>query len=193
MRMKPISPETLTAIQRSLYDEMKQGVAAKYNDFQTMRDDGAFLGPWNTWLHQPELGAASWGITKALTAFRKLPDTVRQVAIIATGAHFGAAYEIYAHTAVAKAHLGMSERRLSSLASGERPDDLNDEEAVGFEVTRALLKGGVLPGPTYQQSIEHFGQEGTNELIWLVGHYCAVSITLNGFDIPVPDTRAPKL
>jgi len=126
-----------------------------------------------------------------MTAFRKLPDTVRQVAIIATGAHFGAAYEIYAHTAVAKARLGMSERRLSSLASGERPDDLNDEEAVGFDVTRALLGGGVLPDAAYQQSLEHFGQEGTNELIWLIGHYCAISITLNGFDIPVPDTDAP--
>jgi len=42
MRIKPISPETLTASQRSLYDEMQQGVAAKYNDFQTMRDDGVF-------------------------------------------------------------------------------------------------------------------------------------------------------
>jgi hypothetical protein len=35
-----------------------------------------------------------------------------------------------------------------------------------------------------------FGQPGVSELIYLVylvGHYCFVSMTLNGFDIPVPD------
>ena len=28
------------------------------------------------------------------------------------------------------------------------------------------------------------------ELIYLVGFYCLVSVTLNGFDVPVPDTGA---
>ena len=32
-----------------------------------------------------------------------------------------------------------------------------------------------------------FGHLGVEELIYLVGHYCFVSMTLNGFDIPVPD------
>ena len=32
-----------------------------------------------------------------------------------------------------------------------------------------------------------FGQKGLAELIYLVGHYCFVSTTLNGFAIGVPD------
>jgi hypothetical protein len=32
-----------------------------------------------------------------------------------------------------------------------------------------------------------FGQPGVSELIYLVGHYCFVSMTLNGFDVPAPD------
>ena len=165
---------------------MKAGVAAKYDLFTTMRPDGALLGPWNAWLHQPELGEAFWGATQAMTRFAALPDRVRQVVILVVGARFGAAYEIYAHGAVASARHGMSARRIATLAAGGRPEDLADEEAAGFDVATALLAGGVLPEPTYRQAVALFGQRGTNELIYLVGHYCFVSITLNGFAVPVP-------
>jgi 4-carboxymuconolactone decarboxylase len=48
------------------------------------------------------------------------------------------------------------------------------------------------PEFTYRQSIAAFGEEGTAEFINLVGLYCLVSVTLNGFDVPVPEIDAPK-
>ena len=30
-------------------------------------------------------------------------------------------------------------------------------------------------------------RRGTNELIYMVGHYCFVSMSLNGFAVPAPD------
>jgi hypothetical protein len=35
--------------------------------------------------------------------------------------------------------------------------------------------------------VETFGQHGANELIYLVGLYALVSMTLNGFNVPVPE------
>jgi hypothetical protein len=32
-----------------------------------------------------------------------------------------------------------------------------------------------------------FGVHGASELCYLVGLYCLVSVTLNGFDVPVPE------
>jgi 4-carboxymuconolactone decarboxylase len=49
------------------------------------------------------------------------------------------------------------------------------------------VSGGVLPALTYQQAVRLFGEEGTAEFIYLVGLYCMVSVTLNGFDVPIPD------
>ena len=188
MRCPPIAPSDLTAEQRPLFDSMTAGVGAKFSsDFTTTRSDGALLGPWNPWLHDPELGAAFWTVTQALTKTRRIPDAARQVAILVTGAHFGAAFEIYAHGAVARAKHGMSERRIAALAAGQRPDDLSDDEATAHDVAAALLRGGVLPRPVYDQAVTRFGQDGANELIYLVGHYCFVSMTLNGFDVPVPE------
>jgi hypothetical protein len=52
--------------------------------------------------------------------------------------------------------------------------------------TPALVSGSVLPELLYRQSVATFGEEGTAELINLVGLYCLVSVTLNGFDVAVP-------
>ena len=186
MRLQPIPPEALSATQRPLYDDMKAGVSAKYDAFMTMREDGALLGPWNAWLHQPEVGVAFWTVTKAMTAFRILPDPVRQIVILAVGARFKAAYEIYAHTSVARARHEMSDARLATLAAGQRPSDLSEPEAAAYDVALALLGGGPLPEPTYRHALALFGQQGVNEIIYLVGHYCFVSTTLNGFAIDVP-------
>jgi hypothetical protein len=185
-RLPPIAPSDLTDAQRPLFEAMTAGVAAKYQTFTTVREDGALLGPWNAWLHDPEIGQAYWGVTQALTAAKRIPDPARQVAILVVGAHFGAAYEIYAHGAVAASAHGMSARRIATLSAGERPEDLDDDEAIAHDVAKALLRGGVLADPLYAQALARFGQAGANELIYLVGHYCFVSMTLNGFGIPVP-------
>jgi 4-carboxymuconolactone decarboxylase len=81
---------------------MKTRVLAKCSAFTTMRDDGALLGPWNAWLHDPELGKAFWTVTEALTHTRRIPDPARQIDILVVGSRFGADYEIYAHSAVAR-------------------------------------------------------------------------------------------
>jgi 4-carboxymuconolactone decarboxylase len=190
MRLPPIAPDALSAAQRPLYDDMKAGVTSKYDAFVTMREDGALLGPWSAWLHQPEVGAAFWSVTKAMTAFKVLPDAVRQIVILVVGARFKAAYEIYAHAAVAKARHEISDARLATLAAGERPGDLTEQEAAGYDVATALINGGVLPEPTYRHALALFGQRGLAELIYLVGHYCFVSTTLNGLAIGVPDDAA---
>jgi alkylhydroperoxidase family enzyme len=186
MRLPPLPPEALTPEQKALYDEMRAGIAGSFNAFKTLREDGALLGPWNPWLHEPKIGKAIWDLTLAMTEGASLPDPVRQVAILAVGARFDAAYEIYAHIAVAERE-GMSERRLATLTAGLKPEDLDPAESVAFEIAYALSRGGVLPEPLYRLALDTFGQHGLNELIYLVGLYALVSTTLNAFNVPVPE------
>jgi 4-carboxymuconolactone decarboxylase len=47
-----------------------------------------------------------------------------------------------------------------------------------------------LPELIYQQTVQAFGEHVAAELIYLVGVYCLVSVTLNGFDVPVPEPTA---
>jgi 4-carboxymuconolactone decarboxylase len=186
MRLPLIAPADLTAEQKPLYDDMRKGIASSFNAFMAERNDGALMGPWNPWLHEPRIGKAIWDLTLAMTLNATLPDNVRQIAILVVGARFDAAYEIYAHISVAERE-GMKAERLATLVADLKPVDLAPDESVAFDVAYALVRGGVLPEPLYRLGVTTFGQKGMNELIYLVGLYSLVSTTLNGFNVPVPE------
>jgi 4-carboxymuconolactone decarboxylase len=191
MRVPLIAPADLTEEQKPLYSDMEKGISSNFNAFIAIAPEGdpkagALMGPWNPWLQSPRIGGAVWELTKALAMGATLPAPVREIAILVTGAHFNSAYEIYAHIKMAETQ-GMSEARLATLITGSRPSDLTAEEGTAYDVAFALVNGGALPEPAYRLAIETFGQTGTNELIFLVGLYCMVSITLNGFNVPVPE------
>src|SRR6476659_3685650 len=64
MRLPPIAPAGLTPEQRSLYDDMRDGIAESFKGFVAIRDDGALLGPFNPWLHEPSFGKASLDLVR---------------------------------------------------------------------------------------------------------------------------------
>src|SRR3954467_5386406 len=157
MRLPLLPPADLTPEQKSLYDAMRKGITANFNAFKVEREDGALMGPWNPWLHEPGIGKAIWDLTLAMTANASLQDNVRQVVILVVGARFDAAYEIYAHIAVAEQD-GMKPERLATLAADLKPADLSPEESVAFDSAYCLVRGGVLPEPLYRLAVATFGQ-----------------------------------
>jgi hypothetical protein len=186
MRLPLVSPTALSTEQQPLYADMRAGIEKNFKGFKAIADDGSLIGPWNPWLHDAKFGKPIWELTKALSFSPSLPRPVREVAILVTGAKFRAAYEIYAHV-IAAEQRGLSDDKLSTIVAGQRPSDLTRDEAVTYDLASALVSGGVLPELTYRQAVEAFGDHGAAELIYLVGLYCLVSVTLNGFDVPVPE------
>jgi hypothetical protein len=80
-------------------------------------------------------------------------------------------------------------RSLQSWPVSDR-QTLARDEAIAFDVAWALVDHGALPELIYQQTVEAFGEHVAAALIYLVGVYCLVSVTLNGFDVPVPEPTA---
>ncbi|KAM0263352.1 hypothetical protein ACHAQJ_001208 [Trichoderma viride] len=184
MRAPLVTPDHLSPEQQPLYQDMKSVISTHLGSFQSETAEKALTGPWSAWLQEPQFGGAVWNLVKTITVQATLPNEVRETAILVVGAHFKSAYELYAHASQARVE-GMNADKVASLAKGLRPHDLSKEESVAYTVALALVNGGVLPDDTYSQAIKTFGQHGANELIYLVGTYCLVSMTLNGFDIPV--------
>ncbi len=183
MRLPTLPPDQLTAEQRALYNRNREQIAHGFTSFKTQRADGALLGPWGVFLHEPAVGQAHYDLIAAVTAMKRLPPSAKQVAILVVGARFNAAYELYAHAAIAAAE-DMAPEKIATLAAAGRPLDLTPEEACAFDVATALLAGGVLPGATYRAARERLGQGALTELILWIGTYAQVSITLNAFDVP---------
>jgi alkylhydroperoxidase family enzyme len=189
MRLPLIPPAQLTAEQRPVYDDMKAGIEKNFSGFKTIAENGALLGPWNPWLHEPKFGKPIWDLTLALSVSPSLPRPVREVAILVTGTAFHSAYELYAHV-IAGERRGLSDEKLATIVSGQRPNDLTRDEAVAYDVASSLIHHGTLPELSYRAAVQAFGEHSAAELIYLVGLYCLVSVTLNGFNVPVPESEA---
>ncbi len=186
MRLDLIPPRQLDDQQRGLYEVMRKDIGHSFRGFVSARDDGALMGPWNPWLHQPKLGAPIWRLNMVLAAEAVLPARVREVAIMVVGARFGAAYETYAHAAVGKA-VGLDDKVVAEICAGQRPIGLSKNEEVAYDVANALVGGSPLPDDLYRRAVMAFGEPGAAELFYLVGFYCLVSVTLNAFDVPLPN------
>ena len=185
MRLKLVDPANLTPEQKPLYDDMKRGIQANFKGFKAIGHDGSLIGPWNPWLHFPKMGGPVWELVKAMSTNPNLPKPVREIAILVTGTHFHSGYELYAHILVAELR-GLDDDTIATIVSGQRPANLKGDEACAYDIASALVRGGVLPHLVYRKGVEHFGEDGMAELIYLVGLYCMVSTTLNGFAVPVP-------
>ena len=185
MRTPPMPPIALDPKRRALHDDMAAVVAKHLKGFVSQRTDGALIGPFAPMLRFPQFGGPAWEFTKALMNHTTLPKPAHEVAILVTGAAFNSRYELYAHERVAE-DVGLSETKVATIAAGQRPADLQAEEAAAYDVAAALCVGRQLPQSTYRRAVEAFGEEGTGELVYLVGAYCLVSVLLNAFDISVP-------
>lgn len=187
MRLAPLPPGELTAEQRPFYDDMRAVVSAHFKGFTWERGDGALVGPFNVMLHTPAWGRAAWDYTKAMIAHTTLPKPVHEIIILVTGARFGSRYELYAHEHVADA-VGLAPAKIATIVAGERPGNLTVPEGVAYDTAGALCRGGPLPQATYNAAVGAFGKDGMAEIAYLVAHYCVVSVLLNAYDSPVPNS-----
>jgi alkylhydroperoxidase family enzyme len=185
MRLPPIPPNSLTPEQQELYDDMAEVIASSFGDLIARRRDGALIGPFNGWLHHPQFGSAAWALNRSLWTNSTLPDGLHQLVILVTAARFGARYEIYGHEYFAR-RAGLADRKIATIVAGERPPDLTDDEGVAYDTASALVRGGPLPESTYRAAQTRFGDSGVAEIVFLVGCFVMVAVTLNAFDASVP-------
>lgn len=188
MRLKNISPDTYTDDQRKLHDVLQASIGKHLRGFVTSRKDGALIGPFNILLHFPRIGAAVWSVFSALADHSSLPSSVREIAILLTGARSSALYELYSHEAVALG-LGMPFEKVATIAAGQRPVGLTREESVAFDVVSVFSRGGQIPNTTYRAAVECFGEQGVAELACTVGCYSTIGFLLNSFDVALPGTE----
>jgi 4-carboxymuconolactone decarboxylase len=73
MRLPLISPSDLSSEQRPVYEDMRTGIEQTFQGFSSIAENGALMGPWNPWLHEPKFGKPIWELTKALSFSPSLP------------------------------------------------------------------------------------------------------------------------
>jgi 4-carboxymuconolactone decarboxylase len=185
VRMNPIGPGDLSDEQRLLDEHVRNILHGRPAPFTSTDENGALIGPFPVMLRFPGLARPLLEWFTSVTVGGVLPARVREVAILATGARYGAAYELYSHSRVAS-HVGLPDDVVAGLVAGQRPAGLTSEEAVAHDVAARLHAGSALPGALYRVAVDSFGEFGTAELVFLIAQYTSISLVLNAYDVPTP-------
>jgi 4-carboxymuconolactone decarboxylase len=187
-RLPLADPAALTGAQRELFNTVNATQVSWANDagFQATTADGRLIGPYNSFLLHPEVAAKILEFSAADKAHTTLSKRVHEVVIVAVGAVWGADYELYAHTTLAR-HAGLSEHAVTTLANGGVPDELSEHEKIAAHLTRQLSTRHRVDDELYREAEKAFGTTGLFDIVALIGQYHTVCAALTLFEVPAPN------
>lgn len=173
--------------QQQLLDYLKDSKLpwAERSGFQSRLPDGRLIGPFNVFLFSPQMARAFNAWVDAESAHTSLTEDVRQVVILTVGVAWRAAYEIYAHLAVARS-AGIGEETLAAIQAGRDPVAASTAIRTAWRFTRQLVETRGVEDGLYREAKAAFGERGLVDMVNLIGLYLATSALLNTFDVPAP-------
>lgn len=154
---------------------------------------GKVPAPMIAWLRNAELARRGQQLGELLRFDTTLEPVLRELAIIICGRHWTSHHEWTAHKKLAL-EAGLDPATIADIAAG-RPDPYlrSLREETVFKVATTLLSQGKIDADLYRQGIATLGKTGMVELVAVLGYYCLVALTLNAFEIGLPDSFAQEL
>jgi 4-carboxymuconolactone decarboxylase len=122
----------------------------------------------------------------------RIPERLRELAILVTARAWTAQYEWFAHRKLAL-KAGLAETVIDAVAARKRPTFTDDDERLIHDFALAVHERHGVDTPLYKEAVARFGEAGVVELIALLGYYVTISMTLNVFEVEIPDNVPPPL
>ena len=184
-RLGRLTPSSLSAAQRDLYDAIAGGPRAG-GPFSMINEDGGLEGPFNAMLLQPSVGAALQALGSAIRYESTLDTRCREIAILTVARAWDSAFERYAHEAVARS-AGMTDAEIDALRTGDSPAVFDDpREGLVLRVVTALAERNDLSDAEYAEAVDGLGLPVLFELTTLVGYYATLALQLRAFRVTPP-------
>ncbi len=157
---------------------------------QLVGADGALVGPFNAFVHAPDVGRRLSSLGAALRFGTSIERRLTEVAIITVGARWKAEFEWWAHARMAREH-GVPESVVAAIGRGAEPPFAAEDERTVYTVARELADVGQVGQASYDAARDLLGEAGMVELVSLCGYYTLISFLLNAFAVPIPPGAEP--
>ena len=145
------------------------------------------VGPLKVWLNNPGLAEHAQALGAYARFNSSLPPRLSELAICVTGAFWKANFEWFAHAPMAikagidpAAHRGDPHRRKAEVRQERRAGDLRFRDRAGEDQAR-------VSNATFERAKKEIGETSVIDLVGIIGYYSLVSVTLNAFEMPLPD------
>jgi 4-carboxymuconolactone decarboxylase len=144
------------------------------------------VGPIKVWLANAGLAEHAQALGAYCRFNSSLPPRLSELAICTTGAFWKANYEWFAHAPLA-IKAGIDPAAIEAIRTNATPKfEKADEQAV-YDFARELLTTRRVSPPTFERAKKELGETGVIDLVGIIGYYGLVSVTLNAFELPLPD------
>jgi 4-carboxymuconolactone decarboxylase len=179
-RLAPLDLNNLTPEQQPVADDIRSGPR------------GGLRGPFEAWLRSPGLADPAQRVGAYCRYNSSIPTDLNELAIIMTGKHWKAQFEFWAHARLAL-EAGLDPAIVEAVRTGAKPAFGRDSERVLYDFVDEYLQTHRISDTTYERAIQTFGERGVVDIIGVVGYYGLVSMTLNVFEVDLPEGVPPPL
>ena len=177
-RFKPLSLDEMTPEQRRMAENVLSGPRK------------GLRGPFTTFLYSPETGDHAQKLGAQVRFKNSLPEKLKELAILVVARFWTAQFEWHAHHRMAL-EAGLDPAIGKAIAEGKRPERMSDDEAAVYAFASELLETKEVSDATFAGIKDRFGEKGVVDLIYTMGYYCLVSMTLNVNRYPLPPDATP--
>jgi 4-carboxymuconolactone decarboxylase len=184
-RLRDLRRDELDAAGQDVWDKV---VGTRGGEL--VNSSGALVGPFNAFVHAPEIGRRLSSLGAALRFGTSIDRRLTEVAIITVGSHWKAEFEWWAHARMATEH-GVAQAVVDAIGTGADPPFARDDERIVYRVARELTQDGQISEESYDLAHHLLGDTGMVELVSLCGYYTLISYLLNAFAVPIPDGAEP--
>jgi len=156
------------------------------DQFRRLRGTDPF-GPFIALLASPELLTKVSALGEYLRYRSALPPRLSEFVILITAAHWRQQYEWDLHAPIAL-KAGVAQATLDSLAAGQRPEGLAEDEAALYEFCRAVHDRNPPGDKLHARAVQAVGEQGVTDAIGICGYYALLAMVLNVENRPLTPT-----
>ena len=189
-RLAQVLPSDMSRKRRELLEAITGGKRARYKlDNQERIAKEGLRGPFNSWMQAPAMGMLAQQLGDQLRFAGTLSDRQREIAILSVAVHWQSDYEWWAHKRIAAIH-GVETESVDAILAGEPPLLADESERVLYEFTYTFLREHRIGDALYDAVVRQLGEATLVELVMLLGYYVMISMTLNAFEVKLPEGEA---
>jgi 4-carboxymuconolactone decarboxylase len=151
---------------------------------------GRMVPPIEIWLRSPGLAARAQSLGEYCRFETMLPPRLSELAILVSARHWTAQFEWWAHVRLAR-EAGIADAVIEAIRTRQTPELADPESRIVYRFAAAMLENGRADDTLFAEAKATLGERGLVDLVGIVGYYALVSLTLNAFEVPVPDGTLP--
>ena len=173
-RYREISTAELNPAQKRVHDQIIAGAR------------GRFGGPFQLLIRAPDICEHASKLGEHLRWGTSLSDRLSELAIITTARFWRAQYEWYAHAPLA-AKAGVPTAAIEAIRTGGTPKFSKSDEQAIYDFASELVKTKRVSAGVFERAKKELTETGVIDMVGVIGYYSLVSVTLNAFELPLPD------